>query len=455
MTFQLLLYILLFFTAMAVAASGKNALRNGFYVWIGMFLLGYRTIHFTSDFSLHPLILGLFLLLLLYSLEINQSSSFTNKLPGLLKLFIIFCFWGFVPGLINDNPWPIMISDSLNVFLLVPLFLIMFRLSKQTGFWKNSSMLFLASGVMISFLGTLEYFWPPFRNLIPGLVATNGVVSFISVNGFNRAGFAFWGATPAVLIVAMALPMVFMVPKFYKGIFAKILSVPILAILLVGIYISGTRVAWLMVILTAIFMAYHFYKFFGLLLALIVAGFSYSFLPPDAVQLVTSISTPLQTGQFLDSSMATRFSRQQDAFALTIQNPWGVGWSGSGWVHGDFIQFAANLGIIAGIVFLVWYLQTLRRALLEYFRDPKNIFLAVIILSFVLGGFVLATEGVQVLAQFAMPVWFVWGLTESYLQDIKFRTSNEGINVKNNGFTTNIQRRKNGRRLPGVREVGG
>jgi O-antigen ligase len=114
--------------------------------------------------------------------------------------------------------------------------------------------------------------------------------------------------------------------------------------------------------------------------------------------------------------MNVRYIRQQDAFQLALQNPMGVGWSGSGWVHGDFTQVAADLGLIAGVIFLMWYLTTLYRAWKTYRKYPQDRVFQAILTSFILAGVVLATEGVQVLPQFAMPVWFVWGLMEAYLQ---------------------------------------
>ena len=101
---------------------------------------------------------------------------------------------------------------------------------------------------------------------------------------------------------------------------------------------------------------------------------------------------------------------------LAFQNPFGVGWAGSGWVHSDFVQIIANLGFLAGILFLLWYFHTLYRAWQAYRKEPKDTLLQALITAFILCGIVLATEGVHVLTQFVVPIWFVWGLVEAYLQ---------------------------------------
>jgi fatty-acid desaturase len=54
-----------------------------------------------------------------------------------------------------------------------------------------------------------------------------------------------------------------------------------------------------------------------------------------------------------------------------------------------------------------------------YRKNPKDWLFQSLLTSFILCGIVLATEGVQVLTQFIMPVWFVWGLIEAYMQQKK------------------------------------
>ncbi len=100
--------------------------------------------------------------------------------------------------------------------------------------------------------------------------------------------------------------------------------------------------------------------------------------------------------------------------------PFGGGWSSAGWVHSDFLQVAVNLGIIAALIFLGGYIYTLlrlSRRLLPYLRSGEHGDLGfALLLSFVAAGGLLAMEGVQVLPQLVLPVWFVWVLVEVWLQ---------------------------------------
>jgi O-antigen ligase len=278
---------------------------------------------------------------------------------------------------------------------------------------------------------------------LPGFLQAN-VEGIRSQMGFLRASFAFFGANPAALICALSLPMVVLFPKFYKTKFAFFLSMILAAILLIGIYISGSRVAWIMLFITSILLAYFSFRITGAVLITTFWVIVSSFFSDQVWKLILSVYTPATTGQFLDTSMEKRYFRQQEAFDLALQNPLGVGWTGSGWVHGDFAQVAANLGLIAGAIFIIWYLATLYRAWRIYRKYPKDWLLQSILTSFVLAGIVLATEGVQVLSQFVMPVWFVWGLMEAYIQKKSSDEANSDTQPVNRaGKKTSVVTRRN------------
>ena len=257
-TFQIFLYIVLLMAGMVIITLGKRMLSIGFLVWIWMFIIGYRTIHLTSDFDLHPLILFMLLLSLILLYELRSSPGIQLKLPLLLWVFSLFWVWGFITGFRNGYSWAPMLSIALDFFFILPLFWIILYLSRTPGFWKSATLTFLGSGILISLLGALEYFSPQFRSILPGLVQSNQEV-LTSESGFLRASFAFFGANPAVLISALALPMVLLVPQFLKKRIGLLFSILFLAILGVGIYISGTRTAWIMALVASFLLAYFYF----------------------------------------------------------------------------------------------------------------------------------------------------------------------------------------------------
>ncbi len=329
--FRYLLFLALLVAVFAIVAlGGRKALQFGFVVWIWAIILGYRTIHLTSSFSLHPLmiILALLFVNLLFLLKSEQGTRL--RLPRLLWVFGAFWLWGFIPGIMRGLSWSDMLSEALNFFLLIPLFMIILYLSKEPGFWKSATLTFLGAGSVIALLGTLEFYSPQFRSFLPGLIETN-MEGLASTSGqFIRASYAIFGTALAVIISALSLPMIALVYKFYRGKMAVFFGLVLFAILAVGIYISGTRNAWLMTFVAILLLAYFSIGWVGLVVTAVLGGILYRFLPAGVGNLMFSLTTPLATGQVLDSSLQVRIGRQQDAFALLLQNPLGLGWSGAG-----------------------------------------------------------------------------------------------------------------------------
>ena len=132
-----------------------------------------------------------------------------------------------------------------------------------------------------------------------------------------------------------------------------------------------------------------------------------------------TLFTLTQEGNFLDTSTNSRFLRYSAAIELVKSHPFGVGWGRSGWVHSDFLQIAANLGILAGGLFFIWYISTLGITWKQLAKRPSDHLLFGLLISFCLVGTILVFEGVHVLTQYVMPVWFIWALVELRLTQIR------------------------------------
>jgi hypothetical protein len=89
-------------------------------------------------------------------------------------------------------------------------------------------------------------------------------------------------------------------------------------------------------------------------------------------------------------------------------------------VHSDFLQVAVNLGVIGGLIFFggcLYTLLRLGRRLLPNLRNRQHGDLGLsLFLSFLAVLGILAMEGVTVLPQLVLPVWFVWALSEVWLR---------------------------------------
>jgi hypothetical protein len=154
------------------------------------------------------------------------------------------------------------------------------------------------------------------------------------------------------------------------------------------------------------------------LLVLVVAVGGYQFIPNTNERLITGLAA--LRGNPIDHSAQDRKERALEAVNGIIESPFGRGWSSAGWVHSDFLQVAANLGIIAGLIFLAGYFYTLMRIVREmptWLRATAQGDLGLsLLLSFVGAGGLLAMQGVEVLPQMVLPVWFTWSLVDIWLR---------------------------------------
>jgi hypothetical protein len=151
---------------------------------------------------------------------------------------------------------------------------------------------------------------------------------------------------------------------------------------------------------------------------LVVTVGGYQFVPEAGSQRALSGVEAIR-GRPTDSSAKDRINRAQGALEQMFAAPLGNGWGGAGWVHSDFLQVGANLGLLGGLIFLGGYLYTLarisRRVLSEPRTDIQGDLGVTLLLSYVCAGGILATQGVEVLPQLVLPVWFVWVLVEVWL----------------------------------------
>src|SRR5207253_4881430 len=131
---------------------------------------------------------------------------------------------------------------------------------------------------------------------------------------------------------------------------------------LLAIYVGGYRSIWLLLlvqILAACLLGLKKQGAIVALLCLVVAVGGYQLVPNASERAMSGIAA-IQ-GHPTDTSATGRQNRALGALSTTVESPFGTGWSAAGWVHSDFLQVAANLGIIAGLIFLGGYFHTLWR----------------------------------------------------------------------------------------------
>jgi O-antigen ligase len=323
---------------------------------------------------------------------------------------------------LGDNPydWDVQFSEFRDFCLLIPAFAVVGTVLRTRASWRGVILSFFAMNVYVAGMGVLEYVVPGVRELLPGFVSD--ATASITADGFARARFSFWGGPHATFGCALALPLMIPVWRWWPAPWPRAATLAGVGLQLAAIYVGGYRSMWLLTGILAFLFALVEKRFVLGLVALLAALTGHQSLPAETQARLDSLRLVLQ-GQPIDSSGIERKQRVLEALAATWEQPLGNGWAASGWVHSDFIQVAANLGVLAGLLFFAGYLATLWRLWLRVQprqTDDSAALNLALFLCFVAAGGIMVVEGVQILPQMILPIWLIWGLAESSLRQMPF-----------------------------------
>jgi len=284
-------------------------------------------------------------------------------------------------------------------------------------------------------MGVVEYWFPGVEKLFPAFI--HAAKPELTAEGFVRAQFSFWGGSQATFICVLALPGALILLTWWPRWLPRMAIAAAAVFQLLAIYIGGYRSIWLVLVIQVLIACALRLKKHGLAMAalcLLVAVGGYQFIPRTDERVITGIAA--LKGDPIDHSSQDRKDRALGALSDTVESPFGSGWSSAGWVHSDFLQVAANLGILAGLIFVGGYLYTLlrlTRRTLERLHTSEGDLVLTLLLSFVGAGGLLAMQGVEVLPQMVLPVWFVWSLV-----DIRLRQTSEARELSYSYVPTNL-----------------
>jgi len=398
-----------------IFALVARRIEVGLVLWILLFSLGYRTIYLTENFPIHPLSILIFVLFIKVLIDARFSGQDLRPLlPAQLWFFSAFWVIGIVRGRVNGMPWDIMANDLLNFAILFPTFVVVqHSLQGKAGVWRAALLAFFAVGTWIALLGALETWFPGFQRILPGLSTGNRFI-VSGIDEFRRSTFAFFGSPNAVFVCALTLPLALPIIGSATRPSTRIFAGVGFLTQIFAVYLSGYRSIWIVSALGLLLLIWLRSGSVKATIVAVVASILFlEFAPlPARVRLGTVLET-LHSGTPVDSSLQKREIRTQDALEIALQEPLGRGWGASGWVHNDFAQVGANLGLFAGLLFLGWYLATLLKSLRR--ATSKDDLSAGLTASFVIAGGLLLTQGVEVLTQLVAPVWFVWAMLHVYL----------------------------------------
>jgi hypothetical protein len=403
-----------------VVFGREGGIRFGFVLWALTLALGYRSLQYTKDLTIHPAEILLWLLFFCILAQRELVATTRLALPFWMWLLVPFCVLAWWPLIAGDASWDKMLNEFRAFLLLVPLMVVGPVVLQRKGYWRYLLLAFFFASTWIALMGVIEYWFPEVTKLFPSFMSQPNPVT--TADGFMRAQFSFWGGAPATFVCVLALPSAVVLMRWWPNSFHRAAIVAASILQIVAIYIGGYRSIWLLLLIQVVIACLLGIRKGGAAVAficLVVAFAGYQFIPKTSERAFSGIAA-LQ-GRPIDSSATDRMDRAAGALNQAYESPFGSGWASAGWVHSDFLQVTVNLGIIAGLIFLGGYIYTLLRLgrrLLPYLRGggEHGDLGFTLLLSFVAAGGLLAMEGVEVLPQFVLPVWFVWTLVEVWLQ---------------------------------------
>lgn len=415
--FRAPMYSVLGLVALATVMGGEESLMIGFYGFLAAFGLGYRTVTLTPRLKIHPVeILIVALLVLLFAGRRSRTAVVQRMMiPGWMFAMLPFWIWGLFRGIGERYAWDDMVSEARNFFMLIPIVIVSSIMLNSKDRWRTTIKVLYVTGTWIAFWGAAEYYFPGIRNVMPGFITKTG--GRLTSEGFDRASFSFWGNPAGSFLCAMTVPLIIPLSRWYTKSFHQWVLRGMLFIQLTGLYVGGFRILW-----TCLFVQFILYsllkKRVGMAAVVFLAVFAgYNAIPKTAQERVgTFIDVISGNPSANDTSGRKHLVRLEEAVDLALSYPGGVGWTGAGWVHCDFVQIAANLGMAGGVVYLFAYILTLLRLIERISKSKKNPEYRDVLVSVFLGyttvGALLCTQAISVLPQLAYPAWFFWIMSE-------------------------------------------
>lgn len=415
-------YVEVIIGALAIAGiiimgKGHAGIRFGYFAWILTLALGYRTAQLGDILRLHPLVIlitALFIMLLIHKLG-EERSAIRIFIPRWLWVFIFFIGWGFFAAFARGLNMEYVLTIVMSIGVVVPIVILTYHVIITDGDWARAILFFYVVGTIIAGFGLLEFFVPGVRNVLPGFIA--GGRTGIDQFGFARASFIFFGSPVASFICGLALPFIlFLYPRATTAT-ARLALLGAAGAMVFAIYIGGYRSLWLTLALVflAVFALRRDFARLAVLLALFVVV--YAITPQAGRDRFGSLISAAE-GNFVDSSAVNRANRIDGVIRTALNNPLGVGLSGSGWAHSDVLQITADTGWLGGIAFSLWFLHSLYRLIRLFLQRRAPIDESLLASMFVVMS-ILIFQTVMVLPQLSAPVWLIWALVEVRLERVR------------------------------------
>lgn len=416
---ELAILVLVILTALLVLIADERVIKLGFGLWILTFAFGWRTLYLTPNLNIHPSeVLIVLLFFLLFARAAMTHAPLDISFPLLLAVFMLFAALGVVTALFRGAPVDVIVEEFKPFAVIVPIYYVVKWLIKTREDWERATFLTVLVALYLGGLGLMDYFTPNLSHALTGNadIPTLYIDLDYGAGLFARVGFIFYGNFSAGLVI-----FTFLAFTIHSLLIDARRSWPKTAFLTVsllvqisGIYLSGYRGLWYAMGVFLLAFALVRRRAWLLLGAAFIAV---PFLPLDFYNRFQSIFNTT----YADSSQYDRLIRLSYAVDLIKQSPLlGVGWGGSGYVHSDLAQIAANLGLPALSIFLLWISGLGVRVLRLTRRTDWIGGYACALFAAMCGILVnLSAEGLIVFVQLLIPVWFILAMAYKLIEMAK------------------------------------
>ena len=397
----------------------NNGVEKSLQWIIFAFILGYRTFEPIPGLKLHPI--EVFVFASIIRIIVSSPPKYFKMPLNITLLGIFFVTFFILDCLTRYNQYALL--EFKNAILLLMIFFVIQHIQIKKVYIIRLFKIYLFSASIISSLGILEFLFPSFMSSLFGY--QDETVLIDQTISFSRLAFLFWGSH----LAANLIPPVFLILLLLKAEKDPIANnnsflTFLIIINLFAIYLSGNRISWL--VLTVLLIATLFQyrssllpnmKSYILLVTISFVAYIYS-QPVEGRYISTFKALTGQIDTRFDSSGGVRLARAKIAMASIASHPLGTGWGSQGWVHSDFLQISATIGIIPGVIFLfvpLFILLRCYRCYLTAIPEQKTVF-------FVLCGlliFIIISIGLNgniYLVQCGAPLFLLLALAYAYTE---------------------------------------
>jgi hypothetical protein len=287
--------------------------------------------------------------------------------------------------------------------------LVIQNLVRDLGTWKRLMLVAMGAGLYLSLTGLILIVVPPLGRALSGVLVTQ----VDPTADFTRIGFAGWGPLAAWFFI-LVFGVVVGLWESAQNRLHQLFYTGVLLVIGAGILVSGQRGAWL-----------------ALLAGLVV----YGILNPQRglilIALIGILILLLPQGNFLlrfesafvpslyDNSAADRYYRAQTALTAITNNPLlGLGFGVMTFVHSDYLEIGAAMGIIALGLFVAalgvtgWRLFQLQFSVKD---NQLRLLARGALITFVILIVEMLSAGFVTLAFTTVITWFFWAMCDQFV----------------------------------------